>query len=169
MIFKNVEIYFLYASSKVRWGITFALLLLIVACWWYFAFAPLRSKLMQSEHKFKNACDSSHEVDQQAVMDSINQKAVLQRISFVGDSSYFLKDLLSNGLKATNVTIEKGQKVDGHIVTPVKIVFNGTFEKFYTFLREYQKNYLCLWNSCICTKSPEGALSVNADIVIYSK
>ena len=169
MIFKNVEIYFLYASSKIRWGITFAFLLFTFSCWWYFAFAPLRNKLITSEHKFKNACDSSQEIDQQAVIDSLNNKAVSQRISFVGDYNYFLKDLVAYNLQTNQIVIEKVQKIDGYTATTIKLAFTGPFEKFYEFLHEHQKNYLCLWNSCICTKSPEGRLSVDADIMIYSK
>ncbi len=169
MIFKNVEIYFLYAPSKVRWGLTFTLLLLIFSCWWYFAFAPLRGKLKISENKFENACQATQEVDQQALIDSINTKALQQRIAFVGDYNHFLKDLLAGGLETTAVTIEKTDKIDGFAATSIKIAFTGPFEKFYTFLSGHQKNYLCLWNSCMCTQSTKDILFVNADITIYSK
>lgn len=169
MIFKNIEIYFLYASSKVRWAITFGILLLIFFCWWFFAFAPLRDKLLIGENKFKNACDSAQNVDQQAIIDSLNNKEIGQRISFVGDCNYFLKDLLSYQLETKSIVVEKSDKIAGHTATSIKIALQGKFENFYTFLCEHQKNYLCLWNSCICTKSPEGPLCVNAEILLYSK
>jgi hypothetical protein len=169
MIFKNLEIYFLYASSKVRWGITFMILLLIFGCWWHFAFAPLRTKLKSFGHKLENACAANQEGDQQNLIDSLNHRAVNQRTSFVGDHNYFLKDLLAHNLATGNVTINKADLIDTSKATSIKLDFSGPFDKFYQFLGEHHKNYLCFWNSCTCTKNPDGNLSITADITLYSK
>ncbi len=105
MIFKNIEIYLLYASSTFRWGVTFGLLLAIFSSWWYFAFAPLCSKLKLSKRRFESVCVLNQEADQKNRINSLHFKAITQKIAFAPDHNYFLKDLLKHGLETRAVSV----------------------------------------------------------------
>lgn len=169
MIFKSLEIYFLSASDKGRWSVTFLVLLLILCGWWRYAFQPLRTKLAAREHMFEWSYAASQENAQRMVMDRINHKALDHRLAFVGDYNHFLKDLLKYDLTTQKIDTETTIALDATRITRLKISFVGTFEKFYEFFAYQQKNYLCSWDSCVCTRSPEGALLCDADIVLYFK
>ncbi|MBY0109673.1 MAG: hypothetical protein K2X90_01030 [Candidatus Babeliaceae bacterium] len=171
MIFKNIEIFFLSASSNVRWGITFTILLSIFSSWWYVAFTPLRRKLKSSKDKFENACVLSREAEQNNLTNSLHFKTIKQKIAFAADHNHFLKELLKNGLKTRSVTIEKNSiaQYKDFKATTIKLIFTGTFENFYIFLQEHKKNYLCHWSKCACTQSAQDLLTIDATVVIYSK
>ncbi len=168
MIFKDIEIYFLSASAVTRWGFTIGALTALIAFWYFSAFLPLLHKysLIQSKVAQRHITDQEHEL--LLAEQAKNQTTVTQRLWFAAPYNNFLKDLVTSGLSCAQADIQKTEHHSGYSATQVKMVIEGTFEKFYDFCKTHHKNYLCQWNAVTCQLNPAGKLAIDADITIYS-
>ena len=169
MIFKNLEIYFLSASSIIRWGFTFIIVVAICALWYFFAYLPLEKKINRlrfniAEHETlqqRTEHDQEHQNQQ--------QKAIRERLWGAGSYNSFLKDLVNAGIAVKKVTVEKVTHYSGYHATEAKMHLEAPFEKLYQFIRKHHAHYLCLWNSIASITNSANLVETEADIIIYSK
>lgn len=169
MIFKNLEIYFLSASSVIRWGFTFIILVALCALWYFFAYLPVEKKIKRlrfniAEHETlqqRTEHDQEHQNQQ--------QKAIRERLWGAGSYNSFLKDLVNAGITVKKVSIEKVTTYSGYHATEAKMLLEAPFEKLYNFIKTYHGDYLCLWSSITSIINSANLVETEADIIIYSK
>lgn len=169
MIFKNLEIYFLSASSVTRWGFTLITLVAICVLWYFFAYQSLEQKIKGFRFKIAEHETLQQHTEHDQEHQNQQQKAIRERLWGAGSYNSFLKDLVNAGITVKKVAVEKVTHYSGYHATEAKMLLEAPFEKLYQFIKKHHAHYLCLWSSVTSISNAANLVETEADIIIYAQ